>query len=362
MSDNDFQEKIDEMSVDKISSNSKIMIIDDSEDILFLIENILSLESFVPVPMNSARKALMMIDRSYDAIVLDLMMPEMNGLEFLKKFREKNEFRHIPVIILTAKNNNEEEIAEIFNSGANDYIVKPFLKLEFTSRIRVHVSLKKLTENLYKVNRKIKRKNEELMKAIRNEENLNQKILDRNMELKDAYGKIEELNKNLEYSATHDFLTGILNRGALLTFLENDIRRAKRMRTSLSLLIFDIDFFKRVNDNYGHIVGDFVLKQISAIVRDTIREIDLFGRYGGEEFIVILPDTTLDQATILTNRIMERIRESNFMTNNLSLKITISVGITEYIPDESVDIFINRADEALYEAKESGRNCVRTKV
>ena len=341
------------------TENSKVLIIDDSEDILFLVKNILSLESFLAVPVNSAIKALEIIDNTFDAIILDLMMPEMNGIEFLKIFRGKKEFSHIPVIVLTAKLNTEEEIAKIFEIGANDYVTKPFLKSEFTARIKVHVGLKKSTEDLYRTNKMLKRKYKDLQKAIKREETLNEKILERTVELKDANEKIEELNKALEYSATHDALTGILNRGAILAFLENDIRRSKRIKTSLSLLMIDIDFFKKINDTYGHLVGDSILKQLCNLIRDSIREIDLFGRYGGEEFIIILPDTNVEQAKILTSRLLTRIREHNFLTNKINLKITLSIGLTEYILDESIDLIIERADMALYEAKQSGRDCMK---
>lgn len=341
------------------NENSKILIIDDSEDILFLVKNILALESYLAIPVNSAIKALEIIDKSFDAVVLDLMMPEMDGFEFLKKIRKNPDFDHIPVIILTAKNNKEEAIVKIFEAGANDYITKPFLKDEFSARIKVHVKLKKMTEALFRINRKLKKKIIETQKAVKIEETLNERILERNIELKNANERIEDLNRALEYSATHDSLTNILNRGAVLSYLENDIKRSKRLKSSLSLLMFDIDFFKKINDTYGHLVGDEVLRQLTTITKDTIREIDLFGRYGGEEFLIILPDTNIEQAKILADRLIKRVRGYNFLTSKTTLKVTISIGLTEYSPDESIDLIIEHADSALYEAKENGRNNVK---
>ncbi|HPO49311.1 MAG TPA: diguanylate cyclase [Spirochaetota bacterium] len=341
------------------NENSKILIVDDSEDILFLVKNILALESYVAMPVNSAIKALEIIDKSFDAVVLDLMMPEMDGFEFLKKIRENSDFDHIPVIILTAKNNKEDAIVKIFEAGANDYITKPFLKDEFTARIKVHVKLKKMTEALFRINRKLKKKIIETQKAVKIEEKLNERILERNIELKNANERIEDLNRALEYSATHDSLTNILNRGAVLSYLENDIKRSKRLKSSLSLLMFDIDFFKKINDTYGHLVGDEVLRQLTTITKDTIREIDLFGRYGGEEFLIILPDTNIEQAKILAERLIKRVRHYNFLTNKTTLRVTISIGLTEYSSDESIDLIIEHADSALYEAKEDGRDNVK---
>ncbi len=329
------------------NENSKILIVDDSEDILFLVKNILALESYVAMPVNSAIKALEIIDKSFDAVVLDLMMPEMDGFEFLKKIRENSDFDHIPVIILTAKNNKEDAIVKIFEAGANDYITKPFLKDEFTARIKVHVKLKKMTEALFRINRKLKKKIIETQKAVKIEEKLNERILERNIELKNANERIEDLNRALEYSATHDSLTNILNRGAVLSYLENDIKRSKRLKSSLSLLMFDIDFFKKINDTYGHLVGDEVLRQLTTITKDTIREIDLFGRYGGEEFLIILPDTNIEQAKILAERLIKRVRHYNFLTSKTTLKVTISIGLTEYSSDESIDLIIEHADSAL---------------
>ena len=343
----------------KKERSSKILVIDDSENILFLLENILELESFVAVPVNSAIKALEIVDESYDAIILDLMMPEMDGSEFLKIFREKEYLNHIPVIVLTAKNDTDDNVAKIFEMGANDYVTKPFLKSEFMARVKVHVKLKKATDELFKMNKKLKRKIVEIQEAVKKEEKLNEKILERTVELKDANDKIADLNKALKHSATHDALTSALNRGAILSFLENDIKRSKRIKSSLSLLMFDIDFFKKINDTYGHLAGDQVLRQLSEVTKEAIREIDLFGRYGGEEFLIILPDTNISQACILAERLIHKVRNHPFVTDKVTLKVTISIGLAEYRYSESVEQLIERADIALYQAKFLGRDNIQ---
>jgi diguanylate cyclase (GGDEF)-like protein len=341
--------------------NSKILIIDDSEDILELISRILIQESFLPIPMTSPVKALKMVNRNIDVIILDLMMPEMNGLDFLKKIREKTEFHHIPIIVITAKLNNEEDIVNLFKSGANDYITKPFLKDELIARIRSHANLKKNTERLFKTNNKLLSRNNDLQKALKREEVLNEKILERTIELQEANEKIAQLNIALEYSSSHDVLTEILNRGAILQYLENDIKRARRLKNKLSLIMFDIDHFKVINDTYGHLVGDTVLMQLSKQIKELIRDIDLFGRYGGEEFIIILPDTSIDQGMIMAKRLLKKVEMYKFLANNIEFNVTISIGITEYIQNETIDKFIERTDEALYDAKKSGRNCIKIK-
>jgi diguanylate cyclase (GGDEF)-like protein len=341
--------------------NSKILLIDDSTDLLDLISNILILESFVPIPMTDPVKALEIVNKNIDAIILDLMMPKMNGTEFLMKIREKSDFHHIPIIVLTAALNKQEDIAYLFKLGANDYITKPFFKDELIERLKLHVNLKKKAENLAKTNKKLNNRNIELQKALKREEILNEKILERTIELQEANEKIAHLNKALEYSASHDVLTEILNRGAILSYLENDIKRAKRLKNHISLMIFDIDHFKNVNDNYGHLAGDAILKQLSVLIKEFIRDIDLFGRYGGEEFIIILPDTSLSQGTVLAKRLLNKVASHKFVIDKLELKITISIGITDYVKDENIDKFIERTDMALYDAKRAGRNCIRSR-
>lgn len=339
-----------------LKTKNKILIIDDSEEILFLIKNILSLDSFIPITTNSARKALTLLDETIDCVILDIMMPDMDGIEFLKDIRKNKKYNLIPIIILTAKNNNSEEIAQIYEMGANDYINKPFSQEEFIAKIKVYIKLKKLTEKLIRINKKLKIKNQEIKKRLKKEELLNKKILKKTIKLKLAKQKIEKLNKILKYASTHDKLTTIYNRSAILEFLKNYILRTKRIETDISLIMFDIDFFKKINDTYGHSVGDEVLKLLCLLIKNNIREIDLFGRYGGEEFLIIIPDTKLESAIVLAERILNAVRCYEFKTSKVNLTLTISIGITQYKKNETIDNFIERVDQKLYKAKKKGRN------
>lgn len=353
------QEEEQDIEKEKGQERFKIMAIDDSEDILFLIKGILPSEEFDTTTISNAKEALEIADKTYDALVLDLMMPEMTGMEFLKLFRQKTALNHIPVIVLTAKNNNDQAISDIFELGANDYINKPFFNAEFISRIRVHARLKRMQEELIFTNKKLKKRNKQLQKAVKREEMLNERILDRTIEIKNANEKIEKLNKELEYSSNHDKLTNIYNRGAIMRFLENDINRTNRTSNNLSIIMFDIDLFKNVNDTYGHLAGDEVLRQLSILVKNNIREIDLMGRYGGEEFLIVLPDTDINEAEMLAQRLKVKIEETIFPTCKEELSITISQGLAQYIKHESIDSYIERTDTALYEAKHAGRNCFK---
>jgi len=136
--------------------------------------------------------------------------------------------------------------------------------------------------------------------------------------------------------------------------LNEEILKAKRYNTPLSIIYFDIDHFKQINDTYGHKKGDFILKEVSKIILQNIRKTDIFGRWGGEEFIIILPFTNLENALILAEKLRKKIEEHDFD----GINITISFGVTELKIDDNADTLINRADEALYKAKNKGRNRV----
>jgi len=296
------------------SKKSNVIVIDDSEPILFLLDNILS-PYFNVKTINNAKKALEIIDTSFDLIIIDLMMPEMNGIEFIKILRNKNDFDYIPIIVLTAKYNTEEDVAKLFDLGVNDYISKPFFSAELIARSKTHSKIKILTERLM------------------------------------------EANKQLQYTATHDELTKVFNRNTIFDFLENEIVRLKRRESNLSLLMFDIDHFKKANDTYGHLVGDQILYKIIRIIRKIVRESDLIGRFGGDEFIIILPDTDIEEAKEITERLLSKIRKEKFKFKDKSITITISMGVTKYIKNETITKLTERVDEALYEAKNNGRDC-----
>jgi diguanylate cyclase (GGDEF)-like protein len=166
---------------------------------------------------------------------------------------------------------------------------------------------------------------------------------------------LEAINELLEKQATTDALTGIFNRMKFNKSLTNEIQRTQRYNTSLSLIIFDIDHFKQVNDTYGHLAGDSVLKILTKLVASNLREIDLFARWGGEEFAILTPETPLDGAIKLADKLRSKIESHDFSEPE---KITTSFGVTTLKKGDNTISFINRADEALYRAKEGGRNQV----
>jgi polar amino acid transport system substrate-binding protein len=167
--------------------------------------------------------------------------------------------------------------------------------------------------------------------------------------------KLSAVNKKLEISSQTDKLTSLYNRAKLDTILEQEIKYKKRYETSLSLIIADIDYFKNINDTYGHVIGDIILKEFAHILSKNIRETDYVGRWGGEEFILIFPQTKDSDAHIITENLRKIIEENNFYNN---IKITASFGINE-CKDDNPTKCVSKADKALYEAKNSNRNCVK---
>ncbi len=173
---------------------------------------------------------------------------------------------------------------------------------------------------------------------------------------------LRDLNFSLEKASTHDFLTGLGNRRMLLKRLDEELNRVQHQGKPLVLAILDIDRFKQVNDTWGHDIGDGVLVEISRCMQASIRTSDLCGRWGGEEFLLILPDTNLEGARLVIERVHNRIRALSIPAGGKTLSITASIGIAEQHPDENYPQTLNRADIALYEAKSSGRDkCIYAK-
>lgn len=171
--------------------------------------------------------------------------------------------------------------------------------------------------------------------------------------------KIKGTEQKLIDMANHDFLTGLLNRREMFTRLSLEVSRSNRMNDPLSIIMMDIDHFKDINDTHGHIVGDMVLKEIAHRLREGMRDYDLICRFGGEEFLVMTPETDVERATELAERLRGMVSDIPFpIMDASSATITISAGVTQFLEGESVEAMISRADSALYRAKALGRNRV----
>lgn len=297
----------------------KVLVIDDDDEFLTMIKLLLSLNNFDVDTANSGMEGLKKIEEfNYDLVLLDVMMPHMSGFEVLKKIRADEKFIDLPVIMLTAKG-EKEDVLEGITLGANDYITKPFETEILIAKMKGLIKLKELQE------------------------------------------EIKQKNIILETLAITDGLTGAYNHRYFYKRLVEEFERAKRYRIPLSLIMIDIDFFKKINDTYGHLVGDSVLVDLANLLKINIRKHDIFARYGGEEFAIILPHTNRDGAEKEAERIRKAVESHKFSHINKAGEITISLGCVTY-PDvdvEKSEDLVKLADSALYNAKSSGRNNVK---
>ncbi len=294
-----------------------ILVIDDVKLNFQLIQSILEYPGYQTIFAQSGKEALELIGTiKPDLILLDLRMPEMDGLEVCEKIQEQPSLKEIPIIFVSASP-EKQDLLEALDRGAVDYITKPFHPQELLARVKIHLSLKYTRDQLAKA--------------------------------------LQELEK----IATTDPLTGVANRRHFFLLVDKEFARAKRYQTTFSLLMLDIDRFKKINDSYGHPFGDQAIQKMTLTVINCLRNADIFARYGGEEFIICLPQTDISEAMIVAERIRVNISNILLETQNQIITITVSIGVTSYKQeDSSIDEVLSRADKALYKAKETGRNRV----
>ncbi|MBF0101956.1 MAG: diguanylate cyclase [Desulfobacterales bacterium] len=307
----------------------KALVVDDSSVARGIVSDVLEREGIETLRCIDGLEAYTVLKKdiaSFDLIVTDFEMPEMNGKTLCKKIRTELKHLDIPIIFLTGIS-EQGALIELFNVGATDYIVKPFVKEELVARIRVHIERSQLTK-----------------------------------ELKDHIIALKQANEEIRLLSITDPLTRCYNRGYFNEELPKEIQRARRYQRSLSVILCDIDHFKRINDTYGHLAGDLVLREFSDWLRSTVRDkIDWVIRYGGEEFLIVLPETDLEGASVLAERIRHTISDKELAYMNHTIKITSSFGVTGFdktTDDEklTVEYLVNRADELLYTSKLDGRN------
>lgn len=321
--------RFNRVDVDIFENPGICLVIDDSEVERKNIRKILEKEGLFS-KIIEAKDGLegfrAFLDNEPDVIICDMMMPHYNGIAFLKMLKEESKRREImpSVIMLTGMDSLDLKV-QGFELGVADYIVKPIEPMELIARVRLHYRLKRLQERLYE-------------QAL----------------------ELERQNQLLQQLSITDPLTGLYNRRYILERLEEEFNGSLRYGYPLGLALVDLDFFKRVNDTYGHQAGDALLRQFATILAANLRKRDMAGRYGGEEFIVILPHTGLEGAKKSMERLRASVEDSQLTFEGRVLKYTISAGVTAF-PDMMVrDVWdlIRAADQALYEAKHRGRNRV----
>ncbi len=332
----DFDQQIGEMTLEKADrlviygiKKETIIIIDDNYSNIVGVAGIIKTLGYSIKGFTRAEEGLKeILENEYaEMAVVDLMMPKLSGYEICNKVRSVYSLLDFPILILTART-QLESIVESFNAGANDFLHKPFEAEELKARVGTLCNLKSSTD-------------------------IARELTKKNMQLKKANDEIREL-------VNTDFLTGVLNRRCFYERLgELIISEDKNTYSSIGIISIDIDFFKRVNDTYGHDMGDRVLVEFTAMLEKNTRKIDLVARLGGEEFIVSAIDKNSDNIISIAQQLRGKCEEIDI--EGFNEKITASFGVTILKDEDTVDSVIKRADEALYEAKHSGRNTVKFK-
>ena len=306
-------DKIDINVIKRIMKNStfKVMVVDDSELVLKKLSYVLDSQNLKNIGFLDGEEAWSYLNNpdsdKIDLVIVDYKMPKMNGYELTLKIRSKFNIEHLPILILSAVD-NPNTISKFLRAGANDYIPKPFVHEEFIARVSNTLSMLSLFNEV----------------------------------------------KNM---ANTDYLTGLNNRIYFYSTVPKILIRSKRNKEPLSIVMIDIDNFKLLNDKYGHSVGDKALKQVSIILKESVRESDECIRFGGEEFLIVLPNCPHYKAMEVMQKATKNISSSILTVDDkIALNITISSGVTSHI--DELDKMIACADAYMYKAKEKGKNLV----
>ena len=249
-----------------------------------------------------------------DLVICNLEMPRLDGIRFLQLVNAQPQLRETPVIIVTSNAERKLKLLGL-EHGASDYLTKPVDEDELVARVKIQLKIKKLQD-----------------------------------ELRAAKNHFKELSDT-------DPLTGLYNRRFFSEILESELQRARRLKSCVSLLVADIDHFKSVNDKYGHQVGDHVLVEVADCLRKGLRSYDVASRYGGEEFVLILPATPAEAGIEVAERLRRSV-ENMILEAPMEGPVTVSIGISSFPDGEADDAYslVRRADKALYRAKKNGRN------
>jgi diguanylate cyclase (GGDEF)-like protein len=301
-------------------SSHTILVIDDSETLISHVKQALAARN-PEYRLLSAKNGLdgfkVLITNQVDLVLCDVVMPGIDGFKFLSLKRSRPEYVDVPVIMLTGTADVGAKVKGL-EAGASDYLTKPFHDEELVARVRVHLKVKALQE-----------------------------------ELRDKNARLEELSNT-------DGLTSLKNRRHFMELAEVELMRAKRYETPLAVVMLDVDHFKSINDRYGHQTGDRALVTVAEVLRRDLRRHDVAGRYGGEEFVLLLPHTNSQGALAVAERYRKNMASVTIPSEAGEFSITVSLGVASFpdTPVESLEDLLRAADRALYAAKGAGRDCV----
>ncbi len=285
-------------------SQKTVLVVDDTESNLDMVLAIL--QDYDVIPCTSGADALSIIkEEPVDLVLLDILMPEMDGYTVCTRLKSDVSTQEIPIIFITAKT-DEESIEKAYELGGADYVTKPFKPKELLARVKVQL-------------------------------------------------RLQDVIRELDFLATRDNLTGLYNRRKFFELGEVLFNDATE---NLYALMIDIDHFKKINDQYGHSVGDIALKKVTSVISDMVPPDAVFGRLGGEEFAVLFLSENHDTTKEITSKILKAVAEATIpLKDGGSFSCTISIGVAcKQESTSSIDGLLKDADMTLYEAKESGRN------
>lgn len=340
------------MNQESIGSHSNLLIVDDEPDNIRVLSALLNQQGYYVRKALNAQMALIAIASvKPDLILLDIRMPGVTGYELCRQLKSQMETNDIPIIFISALN-QIQDIMQAFSAGGVDYITKPFKVDEVLARVKNQLTICDLKQKLMEQNQKLLQQNSQLKKEVQIRQQ--------------AEENLQTVNRQLQNLASCDSLTTLANRRHFDQYFAHTWKQMMQAQQPLSLLLCDLDYFKNYNDNYGHPAGDICLKLVAqALNRSVSNTQDLVARYGGEEFAIILPNTDLQGALKVAKTIQEEIQRLKINHNYSMVNsiVTLSIGISCQIPqpDKSAEHLLEITDQALYEAKEQGRNqyCVK---
>ena len=297
--------------IERLEKNKhlSVLVVDDSAVARKMIAKQLMNQNLMVTEASSVEEAKTLLDEHhFDLVMTDHEMGKRNGLDLVRLIRRTCSPYELPIVVITGSD-DQTLVARYLKSGATDFLSKPFSNEELISRVSLILSAKQMFDQL-------------------------------------------------RYNAMNDPLTGIFNRRYLGEAGPKLVSQAARYGTPLSLAVVDIDFFKKINDTYGHEAGDEVLVSVAGLLRQSLRQSDTVIRFGGEEFVIILPHTPLHHGVVICDKIRQKIEDKVIKIDETEVSVSVSMGLTTFQKEDSVESMIHRADTHLYEAKAHGRNRV----
>jgi two-component system, cell cycle response regulator len=298
------------------SSCNRVLVAEDDAMFRRILQSWLTTWGYEVTMAEDGAKAWAILQQEIrpQVLILDWMMPALNGLELCSKVRERNQIPYQYILLATAKD-AKQDLVRGLEAGADDYLTKPFDRSELKARLRA-------------CNRILTLQDDQI-----------------------------QAHEQLRFQATHDALTGLWNRGEILEMLRRELERGARSMTTTGILMLDIDHFKAINDTYGHLTGDAVLREVTQRISKAVRSYDSVGRYGGEEFVIVLPGCSREQVDQGAERVRAAVDDGPVRVNESQIAVTVSIGasVTTHGAISEKEI-LAAADVALYRAKEIGRN------